>query len=579
MNTNNPSFEQTLQRHRGLTTTVFVLCLLLSGALVWWLDTERVATQRATTLALASDQAQSVESRIQRLMSATYLLAAVVRKDGGVVRQFEEVATEMLPFYPGVTSLALSPGGVISHAVPLDRNRASIGFNQLADPVQSPEAFLARDTGQLTLAGPLQLAQGGLGAVGRLPIYLPSGKGSNTFWGFANVIVRFPEALSATGLEGLTDLGYEYTLWREKPNGDRQVIAASPNVLAGLTLSDPVDRTLEVPNGQWVLSMAPLAGWGSATERGLQVLIALLFSAMVAALAHNALAQNGRRQRLERLVQQRTHDIQGVQSQLQATLDAIPDLMFDIDQRGVLHRVHALSPELLLMPADEVQGRNIHGLLPPDVCNVAHAAMAEALDKGRSLGRQYMLELPTGTFWFELSVAAKPGAPGEEPRFVFLSRDITTRKQAESDLLLAAKVFEQSSEAILITHPDQTIIKVNAAFTRITGYTPAMVVGQTPRVLSSGKHSRDFYTQMWDALLANGQWQGEVWNATVKFTPSGCRSPACRMPRATPPISSPSSPIPACEKPRKPKSGTWLTSMRSPGWPTARCSKTVSNTT
>lgn len=508
---NNPIRAQ-VQRHRGLTATVFALCLALSGTLVWWLDTERVAAQRATTLALASDQAQSIESRIQRLMSATYLLAAMVRKDGGAVRQFEEVATEMLPFFPGVTSLALSPAGVISHAVPLDRNRSSIGFNQLADPLQSPEAFLARDTGQLTLAGPLQLAQGGLGAVGRLPIYLPDAKGHNSFWGFANVVLRFPEALSNSGLGGLPDLGYEYTLWRDKPGGERQVISASPNVLAGLGLAEPVNRSLKVPNGQWVLSVAPRNGWGSTTERGLQVLAAVLFSAVMALLARNALAHRDQRQLLEHMVNQRTHDIQGVQNQLQATLDAIPDLMFEIDLPGVLHRVHTLSPELLVMPPEQVQGRNISDLLPPEVCEVAQAAMAEAQTQGRSLGRQYTLTLPSGPHWFELSVATKHTDAGEAPRFLFLARDITSRKQAESDLLLAAKVFEQSSEAILITQPDQTIIKVNAAFTRITGYTQTMVVGQTPRVLSSGKHSRDFYTQMWEALLAHGQWQGEVWN-------------------------------------------------------------------
>ncbi|WP_131110592.1 EAL domain-containing protein [Sulfuricystis thermophila] len=77
-------------------------------------------------------------------------------------------------------------------------------------------------------------------------------------------------------------------------------------------------------------------------------------------------------------------------------------------------------------------------------------------------------------------------------------------------LLLAASVFDASREGILITDREQRILRVNAAFTRLTGYTEAELLGMTPKLLQSGHHDPEFYTALWRDLKRHGQWQGEV---------------------------------------------------------------------
>ncbi|MDO9012693.1 MAG: PAS domain S-box protein [Gallionella sp.] len=89
--------------------------------------------------------------------------------------------------------------------------------------------------------------------------------------------------------------------------------------------------------------------------------------------------------------------------------------------------------------------------------------------------------------------------------------DITERKQAEVDLRIAAATFE-TQDAILITDANSNIIRVNRAFTEITGYSAAEVLGKNPRIMSSGQHSRAFYIEMWQQLLYNGAWAGEIWD-------------------------------------------------------------------
>ena len=86
------------------------------------------------------------------------------------------------------------------------------------------------------------------------------------------------------------------------------------------------------------------------------------------------------------------------------------------------------------------------------------------------------------------------------------------RKQAELQLQLAAKVFEQGSEAIMITDSQRRILRVNQAFVRITGYSEAEVLGRNPSLLSSGRHDTDFFRQVWEVVHARGQWEGEIWN-------------------------------------------------------------------
>ncbi len=121
--------------------------------------------------------------------------------------------------------------------------------------------------------------------------------------------------------------------------------------------------------------------------------------------------------------------IAAVQNQLQATLDAIPDLLFEVGLDGLIHGLHSGREDLLTAPPALLVGKRADQVLPPEAANEVMLALHEAHANGQSQGHQYALELPQGRVWFELSVARKPVEEGHDPRFILLARDITDRRQ------------------------------------------------------------------------------------------------------------------------------------------------------
>src|SRR5690606_38150899 len=90
--------------------------------------------------------------------------------------------------------------------------------------------------------------------------------------------------------------------------------------------------------------------------------------------------------------------------------------------------------------------------------------------------------------------------------------DITERKQAQLRIQLAASVFNHAREGIMVTDAKGSILDVNDAFARVTGYQRDEVLGKTPNILRSGRHAPEFYAAMWNDLRVNGYWSGEIWN-------------------------------------------------------------------
>lgn len=109
-------------------------------------------------------------------------------------------------------------------------------------------------------------------------------------------------------------------------------------------------------------------------------------------------------------------------------------------------------------------------------------------------------------------LVVKRAEDGRPLRMIGLHSDISARKQREEELRLASTVFNLADEAMIVSNPQNEILSVNPAFTSITGYAPEEVIGCNPKMLSARTHTKEFYREMWSALIESGSWSGEVLN-------------------------------------------------------------------
>lgn len=421
------AFSFLLRSSTATALAVLAICLSLSALIIWQLEQNQRHATRADVENIAQNHAFLVRDSLDQALTLNYSFAAMVRLGHGSTSRFEDAARELLPYFDSVSHISLSPGGIITQVYPLESNEKSLGFNQLEDSIQNKEAIRARDTGKLTLAGPINLVQGGLGAVARLPVFLDD-QGGRQFWGFTNVIIRIERLLETANLNQLAAQGMAYELWRTNPDsGARDIIAFN----AAEALIDPVDKSFDVPNGSWTLSVSPVTGWTSSWAMLGKLLAGLLISALLAYQAWLMVQLQQRKLSLQDAVIEQTRELLNARAHLQATLDAIPDLLFDIDINGVIYSYHTNQSDLLAVPPEEFLGKSFHHFLPEHACEIIHEALDEAAEKGVSSGKCYSLMLPHGLATFELSVSRKADEQDGVARFVALSRDITQRRESE----------------------------------------------------------------------------------------------------------------------------------------------------
>ena len=172
---------------------------------------------------------------------------------------------------------------------------------------------------------------------------------------------------------------------------------------------------------------------------------------------------------------QKEFEIATAKNKLQATLDAIPDLMFEVGLDGYYYDIHTPHTELLFLPIKELIGKKIPDVLPNDAANIIMETLHEALEKSYSHGKQFKLQLDQGEMWFELSVTKTSNLDDEQPRFIALSRNVTKRKHFELLVQESEKRFRTVADAapvlIWLANTDKLCIWFNKKWLDFTGRT------------------------------------------------------------------------------------------------------------
>ncbi len=198
---------------------------------------------------------------------------------------------------------------------------------------------------------------------------------------------------------------------------------------------------------------------------------------------------------------------------LRQLVNAIPSPIFYKDVHGRYLGCNKAFEDYTGVARENLVGKSVFDIAPLELAQAYFAADRSLLDDPGTQIYESKVEHADGRVRdVAFHKATFSTASGNIGGLVGVMLDVTERKTIERELELAAKVFESSAEGVIITDARRRILRVNRAFTEITQYTEAEIIGKSPRILRSGRHSEAFYAAIWKEVAEHDRWQGEIWN-------------------------------------------------------------------
>ena len=203
-------------------------------------------------------------------------------------------------------------------------------------------------------------------------------------------------------------------------------------------------------------------------------------------------------------------DIELLRQQAQI-LEHITESVITMDLAGFITSWNHGAERLFGYTTDEAVGRNVLFLYADE--NEEDQGFEDAFLEHGGREMEVRRRRKNGeVFWASMQLSLLRDDENQPSGLIGFLSDITVRRNAADQIRLHSRIFEHSEEAIMITDAHEIIVAVNPAFTLITGFESAEVVGETPRKFRSGRHDEVFFQAMWAALRETGYWHGEVWD-------------------------------------------------------------------
>jgi PAS domain S-box-containing protein len=242
-----------------------------------------ISTQRIQMISEARDNEmnviledihQSIEQSLKNCYTTTVSLALCI-DDDGIPQNFDLVGKKLFQSNPIVSSIELVPNGVIKYIYPLKGNEAAMNLDILGSNYLKEEAKKSIETQRIYFAGPLKLAQGGIGIVGRLPVH-----NGNKFWGFTAVVIKIETLLNIPRIKFLDKSKYEFQFSKENPITNKEEFF----IPSKLDLSKSYYKNYSIPDSGWKLYLIDKKPYSVYTEVIMRLLSGLIISLVLGVL-------------------------------------------------------------------------------------------------------------------------------------------------------------------------------------------------------------------------------------------------------------------------------------------------------
>ena len=321
---------------------------------------------------------------------------------------------------------------------PLMGNEAAIGLDYRRTPAQWPAVRAVLETGELNIAGPVDLVQGGRGFIGRFPVFTGTSE-SRKFWGLVSAVVDANKLYADSGLFD-SELDLDVSITGHDGTGGAGERFFGPD----LSESDPVTATVVLPSGSWAIAAVPKQGWG-ANPVSTWSLRGLILAA--GALILFPIVVTGRmiRERHEHIREMgvRESELARLTRRLNLALAVSKVGVWELDMSSDTETWDERNNEIYGLPADGTPRHHDHWrqAVHPDDRERAEATFRNMIVNGH-YETDYRVLLPDGTLRFVRSVGALHREPGQPDKVIGVNWDVTNDVRLNDDLRRAKSQAE-----------------------------------------------------------------------------------------------------------------------------------------
>lgn len=443
---------------------VFVALLVITQYLSYQRYLINSAAEQREISNIASAAKERLQTSLNYSFATTKTLAFIVQKFGDP-EDFDTIAKNLLETSKFIDAIQLVKGGEIIKVYPLKGNESTIGYNILQDTARNKEALKAIERNKLFFSGPYELKQGGVGVVGRQPIFK-----ENKFWGFAAVIIRLPTLLKAAGIENNENKNYEFQLSKINPNTKKEEFFL-PNAEK---FKKRHFEVLQVPDGEWNLYVK------SRSNDTFNLSIAFVLLGLLLALTGGRFTWFFMRQPyiLSKLVNEKTQQLQDSENNFSTMLARISDAFVSLDTNWRYTYMNQKAGELFGRDPKKMVGKNIWKEFPEGISQPFQIACEKAMSEQKYV--QIEEYYPPYNKWFENNIYPSPSG------LSIYFKDITEKKQAEEKIKASQEqlqlIYDSVSDSLflidVLPEDKYKIISINKSFTRSTGLTNEQVLNK-----------------------------------------------------------------------------------------------------
>lgn len=399
---------------------VFIFLSLVVGYIVYqqyYIIKEGERTEMNNTL-------QIVHQNIEQSLKNYYLTAltlALTINDKGTPENFDSIGKKLVESNRSISAVQLVPKGLIKYIYPIKGNEAALNLNILAPPYHK-ETLKSIATQKMYFAGPLELKQGGIGIVGRFPIFL-----NNKFWGFSAVVIKLDTLLKSSGINTVDASKYYFQFSKYNLDTKKEIFYL-PNKT---DFSKKYNISTPIPDGEWKLYLISKHSNYLYYQILIPGILGFIFAAFFGVLIYNLLKKP---KELRLLVHNQATKLLNSEVKYKSIFDqAAVGIAYIDSYSGNFLEINKQYCDLLEYSEKEMKERNFQSVTHPEDLEEDLMNM-ERLKEGKireySMEKRYITK-KNEAIWTKLTVSPLWNINEKPTTHIAIIEDISLKKEAE----------------------------------------------------------------------------------------------------------------------------------------------------